>query len=169
MTPTPLRIIALAALSLAVASAPGPLARADENEPLPVPPPSGRLPGFGLPASTAAPGQAARASSSGGWWLGTSGIALALAACGAASVAARRFRPRGSSGMVDVVGKVSLSPRHSIVLVRAGSRILLVGTGPQGAPSLLGELDDEASESIAASTPRTHSLANAVLRAGGDE
>jgi hypothetical protein len=41
-----------------------------------------------------------------------------------------------------VVGRVSLSPRHSIFLVRAGERVLLIGTGNQGAPSLLGELTE---------------------------
>jgi hypothetical protein len=46
-------------------------------------------------------------------------------------------------GLIRVVGRVSLSPRHSIFMVKVGQRVLVVGTGSQGAPSLLGELFDE--------------------------
>ncbi|QEH35745.1 Flagellar biosynthesis protein, FliO [Aquisphaera giovannonii] len=156
MFATPRRTIAAATFSLAalLASAAGPTSRAEEAGPVVVPPPSGRLPVLGLSGPSAPTDPEAARPSGGGWWLGTSGIALALAACGAASVAARRYRPQGSSGMVNVVGKVSLSPRHSIVLVRAGARVLLVGTGPQGAPSLLGELEGEALPLAADGTPR---------------
>jgi len=55
-------------------------------------------------------------------------------------VAARKHWPRESAGLLQVIGRVSLSPRQSIVLVRAGDRVLLIGAGAQGAPSLLGEL-----------------------------
>ncbi len=41
-----------------------------------------------------------------------------------------------------MVGRISLSSRHSIFLVRAGERVLLIGTGSQGAPSLLGDLTE---------------------------
>jgi hypothetical protein len=79
----------------------------------------------------------------GGWWLGTGGMALALAICGGISVAARRGWPRSqASGMVRVVGRTSLSPKHTVYLLNVGDRVLIVGTGPQGAPSLLGELTD---------------------------
>jgi hypothetical protein len=79
----------------------------------------------------------------GGWWLGTAGIALALAVCGGISVASRRFWPQVvAGGPLRVVGRTSLSPRHTVYLLKAGGRVLIVGTGPQGAPSLLGELDD---------------------------
>jgi flagellar protein FliO/FliZ len=86
-----------------------------------------------------------QASSSGAWWVGTAGMALALAACGWASLAARRFlpgRPAGASS-VRVVSRTSLSPRHSVYLLDVGGRVLIVGTGPQGAPSLLGEMASE--------------------------
>ena len=43
---------------------------------------------------------------------------------------------------MQVVGRVSLSPKHSVYLLRIGRRVLLVGAGPQGAPSLIAELDD---------------------------
>jgi hypothetical protein len=85
------------------------------------------------------------ATPTGGWWLGTAGIGLALAVCGGMSVAARRgwrLPQAQSGGVLRVLGRTSLSPRHSVYLLRAGDRVLLVGTGPQGAPSLLGELTD---------------------------
>lgn len=84
----------------------------------------------------------ARSPASAGWWLGSTGIALALAICGAACVAARKYWPQNSTGLVHVVGRVSLSPRQSIYLVRAGRRVILIGAGGQGAPTLLGELSE---------------------------
>jgi flagellar biogenesis protein FliO len=103
----------------------------------------------------------ARSPASAGWWLGSTGIALALAICGAACVAARKYWPQNSTGMVRVVGRVSLSPRQSIYLVRAGRRVILIGAGGQGAPTLLGELSegeqtedqDEAADSGSSSFP----------------
>ena len=65
---------------------------------------------------------------------GFGGITLVLAVCGAICVAARKYWPRESVGSLRVVGRVSLSSRHSIYLVRAGERVLLIGTGSQGAP-----------------------------------
>jgi len=76
------------------------------------------------------------------WWLMMGGMALALAICGAVGVLARRFSPRVANGAIQVVGRVSLSPKHTVYLLRVGQRVLLVGAGPQGAPALLGELDD---------------------------
>ena len=84
-------------------------------------------------------GPAAGASS--GWWLGTTGVVLALALFGAGSVAARRLLPRGDAGplAMRVVGRANLSPRHAVALLRVGDRTLILGTGPQGPPTLLGE------------------------------
>jgi flagellar biogenesis protein FliO len=80
---------------------------------------------------------------SGGWWLGTAGIALVLAVCGGISLAARRGWPQArAGGVLRVVGRTSLSPRHTVHLLGVGERVLIVGTGPQGAPTLLGELTD---------------------------
>jgi flagellar protein FliO/FliZ len=42
-----------------------------------------------------------------------------------------------------VLGRTALTPKHSVYLLKAGDRVLIVGTGPQGAPSLLGEMDPE--------------------------
>ena len=77
----------------------------------------------------------------GSWWLGTTGIVLALALLGAASLMARRSRAGGDAGDLPmrVVGRTSLSPRHAVVLLRVGDRTLMIGTGAQGPPTLLGE------------------------------
>ena len=96
-------------------------------EPLRVPRPSGHL---WQPGSVAgSPESAPSGPGSSGWWLGSAGITLVLAVCGAICVAARKFWPQESAGSVRVVGRVSLSARHSIFLVRAGERVLLIGTG----------------------------------------
>jgi len=70
------------------------------------------------------------------------GITLALAVCGGAVAAARRFSSQGAMGEIRVVSRVSLSPKHTVYLLRVGRRVLLVGAGPQGAPSLISELDE---------------------------
>jgi flagellar biogenesis protein FliO len=84
----------------------------------------------------------ARSPATVGWWMGSTAIALALGICGAACAAARKYLPHNSTGMVRVVGRVSLSPKQSIFLVRAGHRVILIGAGGQGAPTLLGELSE---------------------------
>jgi flagellar biogenesis protein FliO len=71
-------------------------------------------------------------------------VALALAACGAFSVASRRYLPQGGAAPLKVVGRANLSPKQAVHLVQVGDRILIVGTGAQGAPTLLGELTDPA-------------------------
>ncbi len=115
-------------------------AASPSQEPLRVPRPSGRL--FQPGSVAGSPESAPRGPGSSGWWLGSAGITLVLAICGAICVAARKYWPQESAGSVRVVGRVSLSSRHSIYLVRAGERVLLIGTGSQGAPSLLGELTE---------------------------
>ncbi len=77
-----------------------------------------------------------------GWYLGMGGIALVLAIGGGIAAAARRYVPRTGAGALQVVSRVSLSPKHTVYLLRAGGRVLLVGTGPQGAPALISELDE---------------------------
>jgi hypothetical protein len=85
---------------------------------------------------------AARSVGGEAWWPGIAGITLLLAVCGGIAVVARRFGPRPAAGAVHVVGRVGLSPRHSVYLLRVGRKVLLVGTGPQGPPALITELDD---------------------------
>ena len=84
----------------------------------------------------------ARAGGSEGWYLGMAGITLSLAVCGGVVAAARRFSSQGAAGEIRVVSRVSLSPKHTVYLLRVGRRVLLVGAGPQGAPSLISELDE---------------------------
>src|SRR5262245_52466403 len=62
-----------------------------------VPPPSSHSAPFNPGAISADKGAGSR-----GWWLGSSGIALVLAVCGAICVAARKYRPQSSSGLVQV-------------------------------------------------------------------
>jgi hypothetical protein len=84
----------------------------------------------------------ARVDGSDGWFVGITGITLALAICGGVVAAARHFSSRGSAGEIQVVARTSLSPKHTVYLLRVGRRSLLVGAGPQGTPSLICELDD---------------------------
>jgi Flagellar biosynthesis protein, FliO len=86
--------------------------------------------------------RAARPGGSDTWSLATIGITLALAVCGGIIAAGRRYLPQGAGGGVKVIGRVSLSPKHSVYLLEVGRRRLLVGAGPQGAPALISELDD---------------------------
>lgn len=112
---------------------------------------------------------------SGGWWLGTAGIAVALAVVGGASLASRRFLPSRDSGPIRVVGRASLSPRQSVFLVRVGDRVLILGAGSQGPPSALGEVTDPAELARLAPRraprPETTPRATSALdrRIGGDE
>ena len=78
----------------------------------------------------------------GGWWLVTPGIAAALAVFGGVSLASRRFLPSRDSGPIRVIGRSALSTKHSACLLRVGDRVLIVGIGPQGPPSTLGEVTD---------------------------
>ncbi|WZO99206.1 flagellar biosynthetic protein FliO [Isosphaeraceae bacterium EP7] len=100
--------------------------------------PAGRIPR----TNKGARGSVAEPASSGFWWLGTAGVGLALAAFGWASLAARGYRPGGDPATLRVLGRTSLGSKQAVSLVQVGDRILIVGTGAQGAPSLLGEIDD---------------------------
>ena len=102
-------------------------------------------PGGSHPISREDARGATKAGGSGGFWIGTVGIGLALAAFGGLSLAAKRLRPGGAdSASLRVVGRASLSPKHAVYLLRAGDRVLIVGTGNGGPPSLLGEMTDDA-------------------------
>jgi flagellar biogenesis protein FliO len=65
-----------------------------------------------------------------------------LAAFGGVSLASKRFLPVSQSGPIQVVGRSSLSTKHSACLLRVGDRVLIIGIGPQGPPSTLGEITD---------------------------
>jgi hypothetical protein len=97
--------------------------------------------------SPAAPGSS-RPRLGDGWSAGLGGVALVLAVCGGLAAAAQRLLPRAASGDVRVVGRVSLSPKHTVYLIRVGGRTLLVGAGPQGAPVLISELSDSSAAEL---------------------
>ncbi len=85
----------------------------------------------------------ASSDSNGGWWLlGPAGFAAILAIFGGVSLASRRFLPSRDSALLQVVGRSSLSSKHSVYLLRVGDRVLILGAGPQGPPSTLGEVTD---------------------------
>jgi flagellar protein FliO/FliZ len=116
-----------------------------------------------------------RSGATGGWGFGWIGVGLVLAACGIAGVVARRgqraVRDTTAQGL-RVVGRTPLGPRHAVYLVRAGDRLLLVGTGAQGPPSLLGELEDSEIKAArddagAAPPPRTIPTPAGAARRGG--
>ncbi len=55
--------------------------------------------------------------------------------CLAAKRRPNKYRAAGAP--FAVVGRLALSPRHSIVLIQMDDRRLLVGIGPQGPPAIL--------------------------------
>ena len=86
------------------------------------------------------------------WSLGMIGVTVTLAVLGGIVAAGRRFLPQAAEVGMQVVGRVSLSPKHTVYMLRVGRRVLLVGAGPQGSPSLISELADL--EQIEAEPPR---------------
>ena len=91
-------------------------------------------------ARSDSPSRSGASTASGGSTLVTLGVGVALAAFGAVAWLARRGRPVAGTANLRVVGRASLSPRQAVCLVRVGERTLILGTGGQGPPSLLGEL-----------------------------
>lgn len=76
--------------------------------------------------------------------LALAGVCL-LAWVGARWLASRGFGvpQSGPTASVRVLRRIALEPRKSLYLVQAGKRVLLIGTGEGGPPSLLAELDAE--------------------------
>ncbi len=73
------------------------------------------------------------------WSAVTIGITVALAACGGVLALGKRFSPQRGGAGIQVVGRVSLSPKHTVYMLQVGHRVLLLGAGPQGAPALISE------------------------------
>ncbi|MGD8861564.1 MAG: flagellar biosynthetic protein FliO [Myxococcales bacterium] len=69
-------------------------------------------------------------------------------------------------GPVQVVHRVPLGPRQSLLLVRAGDRALLVGVGESGPPALLTELDPSALDPSRPPTPASDGGEEAARRKG---
>jgi hypothetical protein len=109
-----------------------------------------------------------RPEGAGGWWLGTAGIALVVALFGGISLVTRRCWPQlHAGGLLRVVGRASLSSKHTVHLLSVGNRVLIVGTGPQGAPSLLGEVTDP--DELRRLAPRGDEPAATWRRPAGDD
>ena len=87
-------------------------------------------------------GERARPGGSDSWSLVMIGITLALAVCGGIIAAGRRFLPQGRGVGMQVVGRVSLSPKHSVYLLRVGRRVLARRGRASGITLLISELDD---------------------------
>jgi hypothetical protein len=134
----------LAAALLAAAALVAPAAAEETSAPADSPPRTARSAAAQrrVDASTAAKG-------SQGWWTGTAAMVVILGAAGVLCIAARRQAEAATGGRLRVLGRVGLPPKHAVFLVKAGGRTLLIGTGPQGAPSLLGELDEDDEEPAA--------------------
>jgi flagellar biogenesis protein FliO len=56
-------------------------------------------------------------------------------------MAKRGFAARSDAGVVRVIQRIALEPRRTLYLIRAGSRVLLIGISENGGPQLLAELD----------------------------
>jgi flagellar biogenesis protein FliO len=75
---------------------------------------------------------------------------------------ARKFGVGRASGAIRLVGKLPLDARRSIVLVKVGSQVLVVGVG-DGGFTKLGEI--AASEIPAETETQSSSFAEAIARA----
>jgi flagellar biogenesis protein FliO len=53
-----------------------------------------------------------------------------------------RLSARSSASAIRILSRACLTPKHTIYLLRVGRRVLLVGAGPQGAPSLISVMDE---------------------------
>ena len=79
------------------------------------------------------------------------GLSASILAIGAVLlIAGRHYQSRlvqsgrlgpvaGLSDRPQVTGRIRLTPRQSVHVVRVGGRVLVLGTGPQGSPELLTE------------------------------
>jgi len=89
------------------------------------------------------------------------GLSASILAIGAVLlIAGRHYQSRlvqsgrlspvsGHSDRPQVTGRIRLTPRQSVHVVRVGGRVLVLGTGPQGSPELLTEWQaDSESQSL---------------------
>ena len=79
-------------------------------------------------------------------------------------MAKRGFGMQSQLGTVRVIQRIALEPRRALYLVRAGSRVLLIGISEGGGPQLLAELDPETvPEELSLSQP-SEGLSNRLWR-----
>jgi flagellar protein FliO/FliZ len=102
----------------------------------------------------AAPATGATGSTFLGMMQGLVGLVIVLGAIFAAGWLLKKLGPRArSSGIVQVVGGVSVGPREKVVVVRFGGQTLLLGVAP-GQVSLLHSADSMLDDA-ATTTPDT--------------
>jgi hypothetical protein len=77
------------------------------------------------------------------WWVAPAGIGLVLLAGGALSWSARRHRGTGAADVMRIVARTPLTARHAIYLIEVKDRVLLVGVGTGGPPTLLADWTGE--------------------------
>ena len=65
------------------------------------------------------------------WSLTMIGITVTLAIFGGLVAASRRFLPQQAGVAMQVVGRVSLSPRHTVYMLRVGTGFCSSGPGPR--------------------------------------
>ena len=80
------------------------------------------------------------------------------------SMAKRGFGTQSRLGAVRVIQRIALEPRRSLYLVRAGSRVLLIGISEGGGPQLLAELDPETVPEEATSSQPSQGLGDRLRR-----
>lgn len=118
-------------------------ARGEDPPPASIPRTNGHL--LPTPGDRAGRGASASRDNAVGWWMAPTGLVAVLAVFGGAVMVARRYSPslgpESSTRALRVVGRTALTPRHAVHMVRAGGRTLLIGTGPQGSPCLIAELE----------------------------
>lgn len=114
-----------------------------ERPPRPDRPPTARITGF-VPFRNDIDGSRSPGGGLDRWRPWSAGVAIALATCGAIAMVSRRRGPRLTPVELQVVGRASLTPKHGVYVLRVGRRVLVVGAGPQGPPSLITELDESA-------------------------
>lgn len=138
--------------------------------------------GLGMPSSkrAATPSSAAAPISGGYSWIATTGGALAvviglilLLRAGFLKLSGQSAFTRGNA-VVEVLSRVTLHPKSRLLLVRAGSRLLLLGETPQGI-NTLAQIDSPEEiaailQSLTAGQPSssTQAFQNLLDRMGSD-
>jgi hypothetical protein len=67
-----------------------------------------------------------------------------------------------------VVAHTCLSGKHTVYLVKAGSRMLVIGTGAQGPPALLGEWAGPVAAELASPAAEQAETMGSVSRIGAE-
>lgn len=105
------------------------------------------------------------------WWKTVGALALVIGLIFCAKCILRRLgagrSTRGGASIIEVLTRTSVSARHSVILLRVGSRLLLVAAGSDGMNTLT-EIDDpeQVSELLGAvERAQASSLTNSFARA----